>query len=114
MCIAYNERIKREKTERLELFNNESIWTLVGKNKTKLQIPESITNGDERKRETSDNILKQNCRNIMKRINTWVVYLVRYSGSFLNWTRKDKWNIEQWNWWLCTKSYTTRYDIHKL
>ena len=33
---------------------------------------------------------KLSCRNLIKRINTWAVFLVRYSGPFLKWTRELK------------------------
>ena len=36
-----------------------------------------------RKRET-----KLHCRNLIKRIHNWTVILVRYTGSFLKWTRE--------------------------
>ena len=32
---------------------------------------------------------KLSCRNLMKRINTWAVPLVRYSGPFLKWTKDE-------------------------
>ncbi len=32
---------------------------------------------------------KLSCRNFIKRINTWAVPLVRYSGPFLKWTRDE-------------------------
>ena len=32
---------------------------------------------------------KLSCRNLIKGINTWAVLLVRYSGSFLKWTRDE-------------------------
>ena len=34
------------------------------------------------------------CRNPIKRIDTWAVPLVRYSGPFLKWTRKK--NFSKW------------------
>ena len=32
---------------------------------------------------------KLNCRNLIKKTNTWAVYLVRYSRQLLKWTRKE-------------------------
>ena len=33
--------------------------------------------------------IKLSIKNLIKRINTWAVYLVRYSGPFLKWTREE-------------------------
>ena len=42
-----------------------------------------------------ENPLKPNCgRNLIKRINTWVISLVTCSGPFLNWTREELRNID--------------------
>ena len=38
---------------------------------------------------------KLNSRNLMKRINTGAVCLVRYLGSFLKWTREDLKQIDK-------------------
>ena len=38
-------------------------------------------------------------RNLIKGINTWVIPLVRYSGTFL------KWIWEQESWWWCIRPY---------
>ena len=35
------------------------------------------------------------CRNLIKGINTWAVHLVRYSGPFLKWTRKELKQMDQ-------------------
>ena len=32
---------------------------------------------------------KLNSRNLVKQRNTWAVLLVRYSGTFLKWTREE-------------------------
>ena len=37
---------------------------------------------------------KLSSRNLVKKINTWAVPLIRYSGPFLKWTREDKWTKE--------------------
>ena len=29
------------------------------------------------------------CRNLVKEVNTWAVPLVRYSGTFLKWTKEE-------------------------
>ena len=33
-------------------------------------------------------------RNRMKGINTWAIYVVIYSGSFLNWTKEELRNMD--------------------
>ena len=38
---------------------------------------------------------KLSCRNLMKRINTWAVPLVRYSGPFVKWTREELEQMDQ-------------------
>ena len=35
------------------------------------------------------------CRNLIKRINTWAVPLVKYSGPFLKWTRDELKQMDQ-------------------
>ena len=35
------------------------------------------------------------CRNLIKGINTWAVYLLRYSGPFLKWTRYELKQMDQ-------------------
>ena len=35
------------------------------------------------------------CRNLIKGINAWAVFLVRYSGPFLKWTREELKQIDQ-------------------
>ena len=35
------------------------------------------------------------CRNLIKRINTWAVPLVRYSGWFLKWMREELQKVDQ-------------------
>ena len=54
------------------------------------------TSGNERKNSTGVSQEKKKLietrlyrRNLIKRINTWVVSLVRYSRSFLKWTREE-------------------------
>ena len=42
---------------------------------------------------------KLSSRNLIKGINTWAVFLVRYSGPFLKWTRELE------NKWPCTRHY---------
>ena len=42
-------------------------------------------------------------RNFIKGMNTWVVSLVRYSGQFLKWTRKELRQIDQRIGTLMTK-----------
>ena len=38
---------------------------------------------------------KLSSRNLIKRINTWAVLLVRYSGPFLKWTREELKQMDQ-------------------
>ena len=38
---------------------------------------------------------KLHSRNLIKGINTWAISLVRYSGSFLKWTREELHQIDQ-------------------
>ena len=38
---------------------------------------------------------KLSSRNLIKRLNTRVVPLVRYSGSFVKWTRKELKQVDQ-------------------
>ena len=39
--------------------------------------------------------IKVNCRNLIKGINTWAAFLVRYSVSFSKWTREDLQKMDQ-------------------
>ena len=89
---------KRLRTDRMELPNQEEIRTLAEKETYKYF---GILDADTIKQvEMKDKIQKEyfrrtwklletklSCRNLIKRINTWAVPLVRYSGPLLKWTR---------------------------
>ena len=51
---------------------------------------------------------KLNCRNLIRGINTWAVPLVRYSGSFLKWTRDELDQMDQ----RTRKVMTMRKALH--
>ena len=53
---------------------------------------------------------KVNSRNLIKGINTWAVPLVRYSGPFLKWTRKELKQMDQSTRKLMTIPETTWTD----
>ena len=59
---------------------------------------------------------KLNSRNFIKRINTWAVPLVRYSGPFLKWTRDELKQMDQRTRKLMTihKALHPRDDIDRL
>ena len=54
--------------------------------------------------------------NLIKRINTWVVPLVRYSGAFLKWTRDEHKQMDQRTRKLITmhKALHSRDDVDRL
>ena len=90
----------RHLTDGMELPNQDKIRT-IGKNETYKYL--GILEADTIKQtEMQDKIQKEyrkrtrklleaklSCRNLIKRINTWIVPLVRYSGPFLMWTRDE-------------------------
>ena len=55
-------------------------------------------------------------RNLVKRINTWALHLVRYSGQFLKWTREKLKQMDQRTRKLMTmhKALHHREDVDKL
>ena len=55
------------------------------------------------------------CRNLIKGINTWYVSLVRYSGSFLKWTRGKLKQMDQRTRKIMTmhKALHPRDDVNK-
>ena len=59
---------------------------------------------------------KLSSRNLIKRINNWVVPLVRYSGPFLKWTREELKQMDQRTRKLMTmhKALHPRDDVDKL
>ena len=60
--------------------------------------------------------IKLSSRNLIKGINTWAVPLVRYSGSFLEWTRDKLIQIDQRTRKLMTmhKALHPRDDVDRL
>ena len=52
---------------------------------------------------------KLSCRNLIKGINTWSVPLVRYSESFLQWTREELKQMDQ----RTRKLMTTHKALHR-
>ena len=97
---------KRHLTNGMELPNQDKIRTLE-ENETYKYL--GILEADTIKQvEMKDKIQKEyirrtrkllktklSCRNLIKGINTWAVPLVRYSGSFLKWTRDELKLMEQ-------------------
>ena len=89
---------KRHLTDGVELPNRDKIRT-PGENETYkyLGILEADTNKQMKmknkiqkeylRRTRKLHETKLSSRNLIKRINTWAVSLVRYSGPFLKWTR---------------------------
>ena len=59
---------------------------------------------------------KLSSRNLIKRINTWAVPLVRYSGLFLKWTREELKQMDQRTRKLMTmpKALHPRDDVDRL
>ena len=97
---------KRQLTDGMELQDQDKIRTL-GENKTYKYL--GILEADTIKQvKMKDKIQKEylrrtrklfetklSGRNLMKGINTWAVSLVRYSGSFLKWTRDELKQMDQ-------------------
>ena len=97
---------KRHLTDRMELSNQGKIRTLV-ENETYKYL--NILDVDTIKQvEMNDKIQKEylrrtrklletklSSRNLIKRINTWALPLVRYSGPFLKWTRDELKQMDQ-------------------
>ena len=55
-------------------------------------------------------------RNLIKGMNTWVVYIVRYSGPFVKWTREKLNQMDQRTRKLITmhKALHSRDDVDRL
>ena len=95
------KRDKRHLTDGMELRSQDKIRTLEEKETYKyLGILEADT---IKQVEIKDKIKKEYLRrtrklpetklsskNLIKRINTWAVSLLRYSGPFLKWTREEQ------------------------
>ena len=97
---------KRHLTDRMELPNQDKIRTLGEKETYKyLGILEADTTKQVDMKEKINkeylrrtwNLLetKLRSRNFIKRINTWAVPLVRYSGPFLKWTWEELKQMDQ-------------------
>ena len=56
------------------------------------------------------------CRNLINKINTWAVTLVKYSGPFLKWTREELKQMDQSTRKLMTmhKALHPRDDVDRL
>ena len=97
---------KRHLTDGMELPNQDKIRTLA-ENKTYKYL--GILEADTIKQEEMKNKIqkeylrrtwklletKLSSRNLIKGINTWAVFLVRYSGPFLKWTRDELKQMDQ-------------------
>ena len=97
---------KRHMTDGMELPNHDKIRTL-GKNETYEYL--GILEADTIKQvQMKDKIRKEYLRrsrklletklssgNLIKGINTWVVHLIRYSGTILKWTRDELKQMDQ-------------------
>ena len=107
MCRASYQ--KRHLTDGMEQLNQDKIRTLGEKETYKylgileadtikqVEMKEKIQKEYFRTRKLLEKKLWS--RNLFKGINTWTVPLVRYSGLFVKWTRKNlnKWTKEQEN-----------------
>ena len=118
---------KRHMTDGMELPNHDKIRTL-GENETYKYL--GILEADTIKQvEMKDKIqeeylrrtrkvikTKLSSRNPIKGINTWAVLLVRYSGSFLKWTRDELKQMDQRTRKLMTmhKALHPRDDVDRL
>ena len=118
---------KRHHTDRMELPNQDKIRTLREKETYKyLGILETDTIKQvEMKEKIKDEYLKRTrkqletklCgRNLIKGINTWAEPLIRYSGPFLNGTRKELKKMDQRTKKLMTahKALHHRDDVERL
>ena len=118
---------KRHLTDGMELPNQDKIRTLA-ENKTYKYL--GILEADTIKQvEMKDKIQKEylrrtrklletklSSRNLIKGINTWAVPLIRYSGSFLKWTRDELKQMDQRTRKLMTmhKALHPRDDVDRL
>ena len=118
---------KRHMTDGMELLNQDKIRAL-GEKETYKYL--GILKADSIKQvEMKDKIQKEylrrtrklletklSCRNLIKGINTLAVPLVRYSGSFLEWTREELKQMNQRTRKLMTihKALRPRDDVDRL
>ena len=118
---------KQHMTDRMELPNHDKIRTL-GEHETYKYL--GILEADTIKQvEMKDKIRKEYLRrtrklletklfsrNIIKGINTWAVFLVRYLGPFLKWIRDELKQMDQRTRKLMTihKALHPRYAIYRL
>ena len=113
---------KRHRTDGIELPNQDKIRTLAENETNKylgileantikqVKIKDKIQKGYLRRTRKLLEI-KLSSRNLIKGINTWAVSLVRYSGSFLKWTR-DK--LRQMNLMTMHEALHPRDDVDRL
>ena len=118
---------KRHSTDGMEISNQEKIRTL-GENETykylgilKADTIKHVQVKDKLQKEYLRRTRKQletklPSRNLIKRINTWALRLVRYTGPFLKWTRDGLKQMYQRTRKLMTmhKALHSRDDIDRL
>ena len=115
---------KRKITAGIELLNHERIRTLGEKENYKyLGILEADTTKQaEMKKKNRKEYLKRTrkllktkfcSRNLSKKINTWAILLVIYSGLFLKWTREELQQMNQTTRKIMTM-HSALHQIHDL
>ena len=125
MLIMKSE--KRHMTEGMELLNREKIRK-IGEKETYKYL--GILEADTIKQVETKEKIKKEClrrtrklhetklysRKFIKGINTWAVFLVRYSGPFLKWTRGELKQMDQRTRKLMTmiKVLHPRNDVDRL
>ena len=88
MCHAYNKKL--EKTDNGRNRTTKSIKNQNAQRKGNLQVFGNIGSGHDRLSGQKRRLeTKLRSSNVLKRINTWVVPLVRYMGLFFKWMRKE-------------------------
>ena len=105
-------RKKLERLEKRKPTNTREYWKLTRSNKWILRKKgKRVSQENQKLLET-----KQYSRNLIKRINTLVVPLVRYLGPFLKWTRKEPKQMDERTRKLMTmhKALHPRDDVDRL
>ena len=100
-CVIFKMKSgKREKTEGIELSNQERIRKLIEMEKYKYLVilePDNIKQAEMKEkiwkdylRQTRKHLETKFCiRNLTKEINTWAAALIKYWRLFLKWTRNE-------------------------
>ena len=99
-AILVMKNSKRHLTDGLEQPNQDKIRTLGEKETYKFLVileTDTIKRVDMKEKIQKEYLrrtrklheIKICCRNLFKGINTWAVYLVKYSGPFLRWTKQE-------------------------